>query len=294
MFNILVTGANGQLGSEIRELEASYPQHHFFFTDVDTLDITDKKAIALFIRENKITAIINCAAYTAVDKAESEPKLADKINHLAVQHLAEAAKMYYCKFIHISTDYVFDGTNYKPYTEIDKPNPQSVYGSTKLAGELALQKINPENTIIIRTSWVYSSFGNNFVKTMLRLGNEKEELGVIYDQIGTPTYAGDLAKTILEIFPKVKNEEVEIFHYANEGICSWYDFAKAIFEYTKTNCNVNPISTAQYPTAATRPHYSLLDKSKIKADFNVDIPYWKDSLKICLLKIKSEQILLKS
>ncbi|MDO9276322.1 MAG: dTDP-4-dehydrorhamnose reductase [Lutibacter sp.] len=289
MYNILVTGANGQLGSEIRELETSYPQHHFFFTDLATLDITDKKAIDLFIRENKITAIINCAAYTAVDKAESEPKLADKINRLAVQYLAEAAKVYDCKFIHISTDYVFDGTNHKPYTETDKPNPQSVYGSTKLAGELALQKIDPCNSIIIRTSWVYSSFGNNFVKTMLRLGNEKEELGVIFDQIGTPTFAGDLAKVILEILPKIKNEEVEIFHYTNEGVCSWYDFAKAIFEFTNINCSVKPISTAQYPTAAARPHYSLLDKSKIKENFNVDIPYWKGSLKICLQKIKSEQ-----
>ncbi|MHB1108008.1 MAG: dTDP-4-dehydrorhamnose reductase, partial [Lutibacter sp.] len=252
----------------------------------------DKKAIDLFIRENKITAIINCAAYTAVDKAESEPKLANKINHLSVQHLAEAAKVYDCKFIHVSTDYVFDGTNFKPYTEIDKPNPQSVYGSTKLAGEMTLQKINSENAIIIRTSWVYSSYGNNFVKTMLRLGNERAELGVIDDQIGTPTYAGDLAKAILEILPIIKNEEVEVYHYTNEGVCSWFDFAKAIFEYTNTNCKVNPISTAQYPTAAVRPHYSLLDKSKIKENFNVVIPYWKGSLKICLQKIKSEQKLL--
>lgn len=290
MYKILVTGANGQLGSELRELAESYPKHHFFFTDVDTLDITDKNAIALFIQENKITAIINCAAYTAVDKAESEQELADKINHLAVQHLAEAAKAYFCKFIHISTDYVFDGTNHKPYIETDKPNPQSVYGSTKLAGELALQKMNPENAIVIRTSWVYSSFGNNFVKTMLRLGNERKELGVIYDQIGTPTYAGDLAKVILEILPKIKTEKVEIFHYANEGVCSWYDFARAIFEDTTTNCHVNPISTAQYPTAASRPHYSILDKSKIKKSFNIEIPNWKDSLRVCLSLIEEKRI----
>ncbi|MGV8947013.1 MAG: dTDP-4-dehydrorhamnose reductase [Lutibacter sp.] len=282
MYNILVTGSIGQLGSEIRELAESYPQHHFFFTDVDTLDITDKKAVSLFIQENKITVIVNCAAYTAVDKAESEPKLSDKINHLAVQHLAEAAKVYYCKFIHISTDYVFDGNSYMPYAETDKPNPKSVYGSTKLAGELAMQKINPENAIIIRTSWVYSSFGNNFVKTMLRLGKEREELGVIYDQIGTPTYAGDLAKTILEILPKIRNEEIEIFHYSNEGVCSWYDFAKAVFEHTNTNCKVNPISTAQYPMAAKRPYYSVLDKAKIKEVFQITIPYWNDSLKACL------------
>lgn len=278
MYNILVTGANGQLGSEIRELEISYPQHHFLFTDLSTLDVTNKKAIALCIQENKITAIINCAAYTAVDKAESEPKLADKINHIAVQYLAEAAKVYFCKFIHISTDYVFDGSNDMPYKETDKPNPQSVYGSTKLAGEMALQKINPENTIIIRTSWVYSSFGNNFVKTMLKLGKERDVLNVIDDQIGTPTYAGDLAKAILEILPKVKNEEVEIFHYANEGVCSWYDFAKAIFEYTNTNCNVNPISTAQYRTAAKRPQYSVLNKNKIKVMYQLEIPNWEVSL----------------
>ena len=289
MYKILVTGANGQLGSELRELAESYPKHHFFFTDVDTLDITDKNAIALLIQENKITAIINCAAYTAVDKAESEQDLADKINHLAVQHLAEAAKAYYCKFIHISTDYVFDGTNYKPYCETDKPNPQSVYGSTKLAGEMALQKINPENAVIIRTSWVYSNFGNNFVKTMLRLGKDKKELGVIYDQIGTPTYAGDLAKTILEILPKIKNKDVEVFHYANEGACSWYDFAKAIFEYSNTNCQVNLISSAQYPTAAKRPHYSLLDKTEIKKSFNIEIPYWKDSLRVCLSLIEEKK-----
>lgn len=282
MYNILVTGANGQLGSEIRELAESYPQNHFFFTDVATLDITDKNAIALFIQENKITAILNCAAYTAVDKAESEPELANKINHLAVQHLAEAAKVYECKFIHISTDYVFDGTNYMPYGENDIPNPQSVYGSTKLSGELVMQKINPKNAIIIRTSWVYSSYGNNFVKTMLRLGKEKQELGVIVDQIGTPTYAGDLAKTILKILPQIKNKKVEVFHYANEGVCSWYDFAKAIFEYTNINCKVNPISTAQYPTVAKRPQYSVLDKSKIKETYHIDIPYWKDSIKECI------------
>jgi len=285
MYNILVTGSNGQLGSEIRELAESYPQHHFFFTDVDTLDITNKKAIALYIQENKITAIVNCAAYTAVDKAESEPELADKINHLAVKHLAEAAKVYYCKFIHISTDYVFDGNSYMPYTEIDKPNPKSVYGSTKLAGELVMQKINPENAIIIRTSWVYSSFGSNFVKAMLRLGKEREELGVIYDQIGTPTYAGDLAKAILDIFPQIKINEVEIFHYSNEGVCSWYDFAKVIFEIKKVEIKVMPIETSQYPTAATRPFYSILNKNKIKTNFQMEIPDWRDSLNECLQKL---------
>lgn len=286
MYNILVTGGNGQLGSEIRGLVESYPQYHFFFTDVATLDICNKETIALFIKENKITVIINCAAYTAVDKAESDSKLADKINHLAIQHLAELAKIYNCKFIHISTDYVFDGNNYKPYNETDKPNPQSVYGSTKLAGELALQKINPENTIIIRTSWVYSSHGNNFVKTMLKLGKDRDFLNVIDDQIGTPTYAGDLAKVILEILPNIKNKEVELFHFTNEGVCSWFDFAKAIFESSNVNCNVIPISTAQYHSIATRPPYSIMDKTKIKETFNVIIPYWRDSLSIAISLIE--------
>lgn len=286
MYNILVTGGNGQLGSEIRGLIESYPQYHFFFTDVATLDICNKETIALFIKENKITVIINCAAYTAVDKAESDSKLADTINHLAVKHLAELAKIYNCKFIHISTDYVFDGNNYKPYNETDEPNPQSVYGSTKLAGELALQKINPENTIIIRTSWVYSSYGNNFVKTMLKLGKERDFLNVIHDQIGTPTYAADLAKVILEILPNIKNKEVELFHFTNEGVCSWFDFAKAIFESANVNCNVIPISTAQYHSIATRPAYSIMDKTKIKETFNVIIPYWRDSLSVAISLIE--------
>lgn len=287
MYNILVTGANGQLGSEIKELAEGNPQHHFFFTDEDTLDITDKKVIVLFIQENKITAIINCAAYTAVDKAESEPELADRINHLAVQHLAEAAKVYECKFIHISTDYIFDGTNYKPYNETDKPNPHSIYGSTKLAGELAMKKISPENAIIIRTSWVYSSFGNNFVKTMLRLGKERDQLNVVSDQIGTPTYAADLARAILNILPKLENREVELFHYSNEGVCSWYDFAKAIFEIEGLPTEVNPIETWQYPTPTERPFYSVLNKTKIKEVFQLEIPYWKDSLNKSLQIIKS-------
>ena len=286
MYNILVTGANGQLGSEIRELAESYPQYNFFFTDVAELDITNKEAIQLFVATNNINTIINCAAYTAVDKAESEPELANSINHLAVQHLAEIAKVYECKFIHISTDYIFDGTNYKPYNEADKPNSQSVYGLTKLNGELALQRINPANAIIIRTSWIYSKFGNNFVKTMLRLGNEREQLSVVTDQIGTPTFAADLAKIIVDILPKIKNEAVELFHYSNEGVCSWYDFAKAIFEFTDTNCKVYSITTAQYSTAAKRPQYSVLDKSKIKETYHINIPYWRDSLRFCLSLIE--------
>lgn len=285
MSRILVTGANGQLGSEIKVLVESYPNYHFFFTDVDELDITNKEAIELYVAKNKINTIINCAAYTAVDKAESEFELANSINHVAVQYLAEVAKEHHCKFVHISTDYVFDGTGHKPYIEMNTPNPQSVYGLTKLDGELALQKINPENSIIIRTSWVYSSFGNNFVKTMLKLGEERDVLNVVDDQIGSPTYAGDLAKAILIILPKLENENVELYHFSNEGVCSWYDFAKTIFEIEKTAIKILPIETRQYPTPAKRPYYSVLNKSKLKNKFHISIPYWENSLRVCLAKM---------
>lgn len=285
MINILVTGSNGQLGSALQVLAKQYTQYQFYFTDVAELDITDKSAIAVFVSANSIYAIVNCAAYTAVDKAESDLELADKINHLAVKYLAEVAKEHQCKLIHISTDYVFDGTHHIPYVETDVPNPKSVYGKTKLAGELALQKINPVNAIIIRTSWVYSSFGANFVKTMLKLGKERDELRVITDQVGTPTYAADLAQTILTILPHLSNEKVEVYHYTNEGVCSWYDFAQAIFEISKIDCKVIPITTAQYPTAAQRPHYSVLNKTQLKEKFKIEIPYWRDSLRNCLKKM---------
>ncbi|MDP2088747.1 MAG: dTDP-4-dehydrorhamnose reductase [Flavobacteriaceae bacterium] len=288
MYNILVTGSNGQLGSELRELSRDFRQYQFFFTDLAELDVTDKNVIQKLIVQNQINSIINCAAYTAVDKAESEPEMADKINHIAVKNLAEAAKTCNCKIIHISTDYVFDGTNHQPYIETDAANPQSVYGSTKLAGELALMNVNPRNSIIIRTSWVYSSYGNNFVKTMLKQGKERDELNVIDDQIGTPTYAKDLALVILETLPLLTNEKVEIYHFSNEGVCSWYDFAKAIFELTDTTLIVNPIKTAQYPTVAKRPHYSILNKSKIKETFSITIPHWKKSLKECLNKLDNK------
>ena len=281
MTNVLVTGSNGQLGSELRELSSEYA-YNFFFTDRTTLDITDNKALQEYISINKINTIINAAAYTAVDKAESDEANADAINHLAVKHLAQLAKEKNIKLIHISTDYVFDGTNYKPYTEDDTTNPNGVYGITKLAGEKILQEINPKDSIIIRTSWVYSSFGNNFVKTMLRLGKEKEELGVIFDQVGTPTYAKDLARAILDIVLNIKNETAAIYNYSNEGVLSWYDFAKEIMRMAKIDCQINPIETIDYPTPAKRPHYSLLNKSKIKEDFSIIIPYWKDSLDKCL------------
>ena len=282
--NILVTGSNGQLGSEIKELSSHY-KYNFFFTERGSLDIANSKSISDFIEFNNINSILNCAAYTAVDKAEEDVSNADKINHLAIENLAQISKEKKIKLIHISTDYVFDGKNYKPYNEDDGTNPNGVYGKTKLAGENAMQEINPLDSIIIRTSWVYSSFGNNFVKTMLRLGKERDSLGVIFDQVGTPTYARDLAKAILDILPNIKNKKVEIYNYSNEGVLSWYDFSKEIMKMAKIDCQINPIETKAYPTPATRPHFSLLNKTKIKNKFNIFIPYWKDSLDECLKKM---------
>ena len=279
--NILVTGSNGQLGSEIKELSKNY-SYNFFFTDRNNIDITSKDNIKAFCQTNNINVIINCAAYTAVDKAESDELNADLINRKAVKKLALVSSELNIKLIHISTDYVFDGRNFKPYCEEFQTNPQGVYGKTKLDGENEMRDINPKNSIIIRTSWVYSSFGNNFVKTMLRLGREKESLGVIFDQVGTPTYARDLALTILDIIPKITNEKVEIYNYSNEGVLSWYDFAKEIMRMAKLDCKINPIQTFEYPTPAKRPHFSLLNKSKIKSTFNIEIPFWKDSLDECL------------
>jgi len=265
--NILVTGANGQLGSEIKKISANYPKSLFYFTDRAALDITNKTVLESFCSENSIQVIINCAAYTAVDRAETDAQNADKVNHLAVKYLAEVSSSQNISLVHISTDYVFDGKNYRPYLEEDRVGPQGVYGKTKLLGEQALLKINPKNSLIIRTSWVYSSFGSNFVKTMLRLGNERDELGIIFDQVGTPTYAADLAKVILDILPQLNNKNVQTYHYSNEGVGSWYDFARAIFEISDINCKVNPIETKEYPTPATRPHYSLLKQSKDKNRF---------------------------
>lgn len=287
MFNVLVTGINGQLGSEIKELSLNY-SYNFFFTDRNNIDITFKDNIKAFCQTNNINVIINCAAYTAVDTAETDMGNADLVNRKAVKKLALVSKELNIKLIHISTDYVYDGKNFKPYKEEFQTNPQGVYGKTKLDGENEMRDINPKNSIIIRTSWVYSSFGNNFVKTMLRLGHEKEELGVIFDQVGTPTYARDLAKVILDIIPQISNEKVEIYNYSNEGVLSWYDFAKEIMRMAKLNCKINPIETFQYPTPAKRPHFSLLNKSKIKNTFNIEIPYWKDSLDECL-KIMGER-----
>jgi len=283
-YNILVTGTNGQVGSEIRELSSKY-EYKFFFTDRKSIDITCKDSIRDFCKINSINVIINCAAYTAVDKAETDVENADLGNRKAVKKLSIVSQELNIKLIHISTDYVFDGRNFKPYCEEFQTNPQGVYGKTKLDGENEMRDINPKNSIIIRTSWVYSSFGNNFVKTMLRLGKEKESLGVIFDQVGTPTYAKDLAKAILDIVPQINNDKVEIYNYSNEGVLSWYDFAKEIMKMAKLDCKINPIETFQYPTPAIRPHFSLLNKSKIKSTFNIEIPYWKDSLDECLKKL---------
>ena len=236
--NVLVTGSSGQVGNEIKAISSDY-SYNFFFTDRNNIDITSKDSIKEFCKTNNINVIINCAAYTAVDKAQSDEINADLINRKAVKKLALVSQELNIKLIHISTDYVFDGKNFKPYCEEFQTNPQSIYGKTKLDGENEMRDINPKNSIIIRTSWIYSYYGNNFVKTMLRLGKEKEELGVIFDQIGTPTYAKDLAKIILDIVPQIDNQKVEIYNYSNEGVLSWYDFAKEIMKMAKLNCKIN-------------------------------------------------------
>ncbi len=284
MSKILVTGAKGQLGCEIEELSKNY-HDSFLFADKTTLDISEKETAELLITENEIDTIINCAAYTAVDKAESDEENAYKINHIGVENLAKIAKKRDIKLIHISTDYVFDGRHYKPYQPTDTTNPNGIYGKSKRAGEEAIMMIAPKDTLIIRTSWVYSSYQANFVKTMLHLGKTKEQLTVIDDQVGTPTYARDLAKAILDILPQLHNNQPKIYHYTNEGVLSWYDFAKEIMRMAKRDCKIVPIATKDYPTPATRPHYSLLDKSDIKNDFDIEIPYWKDSLDDCLTKM---------
>jgi len=290
---ILVTGSSGQLGHSLNSIASNYPDYAFTFANRADLDLSDEKRIDDFFKRHQFDLIINCAAYTAVDKAESEPALADKINHLAVKQLADIAKQHNAKLIHISTDYVFNGQQYRPYVETDDVAPQSVYGETKLKGEKALLAAMPNNALIIRTSWVYSEYGNNFVKTMLRLGKERDALNIIFDQVGTPTYAYDLAEAIMAI---VENEHFnqakvssELYHYSNEGVCSWYDFANAIFELSNINCDVSPIETKDYPTPATRPHYSLLNKAKIKHGFNLRIPYWKEALQHCLNKLAQQE-----
>ena len=281
--NILITGCNGQLGNEIQKLEKVNPQHTFFNTDVAELDITNQLAIDQFIQENKIDGIINCAAYTAVDKAESNKQLCTALNAEAPAYLAMSIEKRGGWLVQVSTDYVFDGTKHTPYVETDTPCPDSVYGSTKLAGEIAVQKLC-KKTMIIRTAWLYSTFGNNFVKTMIRLGKEKSELGVIFDQIGTPTYARDLAVAIMTAVNK--GIVPGTYHFSNEGVISWYDFTKAIHRIAGINgCHVKPLHTAEYPTPANRPHYSVLDKTKIKETFGIEVPYWEESLQECITEL---------
>lgn len=281
--NILITGCNGQLGNEIQKLEKVNPQHIFFNTDVAELDITNQLAIDQFIQENKIDGIINCAAYTAVDKAESNKLLCTALNAEAPAYLAMSIEKRGGWLVQVSTDYVFDGTKHTPYVETDTPCPDSVYGSTKLAGEIAVQKLC-KKTMIIRTAWLYSTFGNNFVKTMIRLGKEKSELGVIFDQIGTPTYARDLAVAIMTAVNK--GIVPGTYHFSNEGVISWYDFTKAIHRIAGINgCHVKPLHTAEYPTPANRPHYSVLDKTKIKETFGIEVPYWEESLQECITEL---------
>lgn len=285
--NILVTGANGQLGSEIRRVSTGHENNfRFFFTDIAELDITDTKAIDTFVRENKIKYIVNCAAYTAVDRAEDDVDLCYKINRDAAVNLGIAATNNGAKVIHISTDYVYDGTATKPYVETDAVNPQSVYGKSKELGERGLMEACPDS-IVIRTAWLYSIFGNNFVKTMMKYGRERDELNVVADQTGTPTNAADLAKAIVKIldFSEAEGFKPGIYHYSNEGVTTWYDFTLQIHKDAGITCKVNPITTDQYPTKATRPQYSVLDKTKIKTAFDLSIPKWEDSLNICIKEL---------
>ena len=289
---ILVTGSTGQLGQSIKAIVADYPDYEFVFANRQQLDLSYETSITNFFEDQTFDIIINCAAHTAVDKAESEPELANQINHLAVQKLADIAKQKKTKLIHISTDYVFNGKQYRPYLETDSIEPQGVYGQTKLSGEQAIQNTLKNNAIIIRTSWVYSEYGNNFVKTMLKLGQERDSLNVIFDQVGTPTYAKDLARNIMSIVQSQEFHQADfttnIVHYSNEGVCSWYDFTKTIFELTNIQCQVSPIETKDYPAPAKRPHYSVLNKGKIKQTYHLTIPHWKDSLKECLTAMQDK------
>ena len=289
--NILITGCNGQLGNEMQLLAKENPQHKYFLTDViipegldaTVLDITKQEAVESYVQTHQIDCIVNCAAFTAVDKAESAEELCNLLNNIAPGYLAQAVGKRGGSMIQVSTDYVFDGTNHTPYTEDQPTCPNSVYGRTKLAGEESVKDGCP-NSMIIRTAWLYSIYGNNFVKTMIRLGKEKPELGVIFDQVGTPTYARDLAVAIMTAINK--GIVPGTYHFSNEGVISWYDFTKAIHRIAGiTTCKVRPLHTSEYPTPAARPHYSVLDKTKIKQTYGIEVPYWEDSLAECIAKL---------
>lgn len=286
MKQILVTGCRGQLGSELQKLAPAYDETCVFhFTDVDELDITDRQAVYDYIEAHSISIVVNCAAFTAVDRAESEPELCDLLNNVAPGYLAEAVESVGGTMIQVSTDYVFDGCGHRPYLEDDPTRPQTVYGRTKLEGEEAVIR-TCAGSMVVRTAWLYSTFGNNFVKTMLRLGKERETLGVVFDQVGSPTYTRDLAAFILTAIDK--GIVPGVYHYTNEGVCSWYDFTRAIHRIAgieEKNCKVSPIHTEDYPVPAPRPHYSVLDKQKVKDTYGIDIPWWEDSLKDCLKEL---------
>jgi len=297
---ILVTGKNSQLGRSIQKIVNTDTKiynnqnsNEFIFVGREDLDLSSEINISHYFINNKFDIIINCAAYTAVDKADEEADLATQVNHLAVKQLASIANKQQARLIHISTDYVFDGDSDKPYIETDIPNPINVYSRTKLSGEKALQTVMPMNALVIRTSWLYSEYSNNFVKTMLRLGKERDELNVVSDQIGSPTYASDLADAILEIIVhkefREENQVTQIYHYSNEGGISWYEFAKEIFKIEKLDCKVNSIKTQQYPTPAKRPRNTLMNKDKIVEVFNIKISNWKSSLNTCMKILKKQQ-----
>ena len=286
---ILITGSKGQLGNELKLLEMKFPEYQLTFTDVEELDITDMQAVSAFFNILHPDVVLNCAAYTAVDKAENEPDLALRVNALAVRNLSNACGEFNALLIHISTDYIFSGKGYRPYVETDTPAPVSSYARSKYAGETQMLS-SCRNGIIMRTSWLYSAFGNNFVKTILKYGRERGKLNVVFDQVGCPTYARDLALAILQIIPRLEGHEgVEIFHYANEGVASWYDFARAIISFSGIPCVITPVETKDYPLPAPRPFYSVLNKTRFKERFGIEIPYWKDSMEECIQIIKSEK-----
>lgn len=281
---ILITGCDGQLGSCLRDILSQDPEMETVYTDYNELDITDRERVDEFLSGGNFDVIINCAAYTAVDKAESEGVKAEALNTEAPGIIGQSARKHGAKVIHISTDYVFSGQNHRPYEEKDEPYPQGIYGKTKLEGEGLLTSFS-KDAIIIRTAWLYSEYGHNFVKTMLSLADSRQEINVVADQIGTPTYAGDLAEAIHGIL-KSGNWVAGIFHFTDEGVASWYDFAEAIFEMEGKDVKVNPIPTSAYPTPAKRPLYSVLNKAKIKQTYGLQIPYWRDSLAKCLKRMK--------
>lgn len=284
---ILVTGGNGQLGNELQEAAPGFPDYELTFIDIEELDLTDEKKTNQYFREHYFEGIINCAAYTAVDKAEEEHDKAIALNAIVPKQLAEIARLNRMWIIHFSTDYVFDGIAYKPYSEEDQVNPLSIYAKSKFEGELAVSDSKAQG-IILRTSWLYSTFNNNFVKTILHKAREGKGLRVVYDQVGTPTYARDLAQTVLTLIPEIKKfKKAELFHFTNEGVASWYDFAQAIVDLSGIKCTIQPIETKEYPAPAARPLYSVLNKGKIKKQFGIQIPYWRDSLKDCINQIKA-------